>query len=71
MEPKKENRQNTPSEIMREKQEFRLALRKKKIEEVIWAQRYPINPIKVTNSLNTLVATISKKDAGYVEHTTT
>ena len=46
MEPKKENRQNTPSKIMREKQEFRLAFRKKKIEEVIWAQRYPTNPIK-------------------------
>ena len=71
MEPKKENRQNTPSEIMREKQEYRLALRKKKIEEVIWAQRYPTNPIKGYDVLNTLVATISKKDSDYVEHKTT
>ena len=46
MEPKEENRQNLPSKIRREKQEFRLTLRKKKIEEVIYVQRYPINPIK-------------------------
>jgi len=49
MEPRKVTRQNTPSEIKRENQEFRLALRKKKINEAIRAKRNPTNPIKGYN----------------------
>ena len=46
MEPRKTKRQSIPSEIKRGNQEFRLAFRKKKIEEAIWAKRNTINPIK-------------------------
>ena len=72
MEPRKITRQNTPSEIKRENQEFRLALRKKKINEAIWAKRNPTNPIKGYDiGKYSLVADISKKDAGYVGQATT
>ena len=71
MEPRKITRQNIPSEIKRENQKFRLALRKKKINEAIWAKRNPTNPIKGYNLGKYSRRRYFKKDAGYMGQATT